>query len=343
MNPELDAARLFADFEKFPGLLLAVSGGPDSLALMLLAAQWRDSGAKVPLFVATVDHGLRPDSAAEAEKVGQWARACGFEHVILTWRGEKPQTAIQERAREARYALLFAHAEKVGAGAVATAHHADDQWETILFRLARGSGLAGLAGMASDQNFPGGRLVRPLLSLPKQALVDFCRAQRHEFFEDPANSSPLFARARLRRLAGPLRDLGFSRERAQKLAERAQKADEALDWAAAEIFRHAAISPEAHAYDLSRIEDAPPAIFERFLDLALARAAGAPSRRLERLEALARRLAEALREGRGLSATLAGCSVRLSAQKRLTLRREGPRLRGGARAGRKRHDESVKQ
>ncbi len=281
----LDPSRLFAGFETLAGLLLAVSGGPDSVALMLLAAHWRETAAeKMPIFVATVDHGLRKKSAREAEKVGEWARELGLSHEILPWLGDKPAKNIQERAREARYELLFAHAAKIGATAVATAHHADDQWETIVFRLARGSGVAGLAGMARDQQFPRGRLIRPLLRLPKQALVDCCRAEGRPFFDDPSNANPAFARTRVRALAEPFSQLGFSREMAQKLAERAKKADQALDWAAEQCLFRAAISPEADVYDLARIEDAPRAVFERVLGMALARVAGAGPQRLDRLE-----------------------------------------------------------
>ena len=263
-NKPLDPARLFAGFESLAGLVLAVSGGPDSVALMMLAAQWRQNfGSAVPLSIATVDHGLREGSKGEAEKVGEWAAALGLSHAILPWPGEKPTRAIQEKAREARYALLFAHAKVLGAEAVATAHHADDQWETLLFRLARGSSIAGLAGMARDQAFPGGRLLRPLLGLPKQALIDFCRAQGQSFFDDPSNAHPAFARTRLRALAAPLHDLGFDREKARKLAERAQKADIAIDWAANEAFRRAAL-PKINLYDLSSLEMAPLALFERF-------------------------------------------------------------------------------
>lgn len=324
-----DPARLFAGFGALAGLLLAVSGGPDSLALMLLAARWSGTAAqKVPLFVATVDHGLREDSAGEAQKVGEWARQLGLSHEVLPWLGEKPAKNIQERAREARYGLLFAHARKIGATAVATAHHADDQWETIVFRLARGSGVAGLAGMARDQQFPSGRLIRPLLRLPKQALVDLCRAEGRAFFDDPSNVDPAFARTRVRALAEPLGKLGFSREMAQKLAERAKKADQALDWAAEQCLYRAAISPEADVYDLARIADAPRAVLERVLAMALARVAGAGPQRLDRLEAFAQSVSEALENGEGLRLTLGGCAARLDAKKTLELRLEGPRRRG---------------
>ena len=325
---QLDPARLFAGYENMSGLLLAVSGGPDSLALMLLAAQWRRSGAKIPLFVATVDHGLRENSAAEAEKVGAWARVLALPHETLIWRGDKPRRAIQERAREARYALLFAHAQRIGAAAVATGHHADDQWETVLFRLARGSGIAGLAGMARDQDFPGGRLIRPLLPIPKQVLVDFCRQSGQDFFDDPSNSNPDFARTKLRALARPLQDLGFSREMAQKLAARAKKADETIHWAAEQILDRAALSPEADVYDLGEIRDAPTAVLERFLSFALSRAAGSTPQRLDRLEFLAEKLSEALEKGLELRATLGGCKIALNRKKTLTLWREGRRRRG---------------
>jgi tRNA(Ile)-lysidine synthase len=323
----LDPARLFSGFETLSGLVLAVSGGPDSLALMMLAAEWRENAGSVPLSVATVDHGLREDSRGEAAKVGEWAAALGLPHAILAWRGEKPTRAIQEKAREARYALLFAHAKVLGAEAVATAHHADDQWETLLFRLARGSGLAGLAGMARDQAFPGGRLIRPLLGLPKQALIEFCQARGQAFFTDPANAHPAFARTRLRALSAPLHELGFDRAKAQKLAERAQKADAAIDWAAKEILGRASL-PEKNLYDLSSLQKAPLALFERFLSLLLTRAAGAAPQRLDRLESLAENMSKALNEGRNFRATLGGCVVALNRDKKLALRRESPRKRG---------------
>ncbi|MGO8740291.1 tRNA lysidine(34) synthetase TilS [Rhodoblastus sp.] len=324
---DLDPGRLFAGFEKLSGLLIAVSGGPDSLALTRLAWRWRDAGAGVALHIATVDHGLRPDSRAEAEQVGRWARGLGLDHAILPWRGERPRTGVQEKARAARYALLFDHARAIGAEAVATAHHADDQWETILIRLARGSGISGLSGMARDQMFAGGRLVRPLLGLPKQALIDFCRREGQDFFDDPANSNPLFARARWRALGPALQGLGLTADRLTTFAGRARKAEEAIE-AAARGFLAGAATLEPDVYDLRQNEGAPLAVFERFLALALARVAGAPPARLERLEALAKNLQMARQNGEILRATLGGCAARLDARGLLTLRREKARRRG---------------
>jgi tRNA(Ile)-lysidine synthase len=342
---DLAPDRLFAGFESLSGLLIAVSGGPDSLALMRLALRWRDAGSGVALHAATVDHGLRPGSGAEAAQVGRWARGLGLDHAILPWRGEKPATGVQEKARAARYALLFDHARFVGAEAVAVAHHADDQWETVLIRLARGSGISGLSGMARDQrlnqslnqSLGAGRLIRPLLGLRKQALIDFCRREGQDFFDDPANSSAFFARARWRAVAPALHGLGLTPDRAATFAERARKADEAIEWAARELLSRAGTAEpqvsEPHIYDLRRIDGAPPAVFERFLGLALARVAGAPPSRLERLEALAKDLQAARRNGESLRATLGGCAARLGASGVLALRREKQRRRGSVAAG----------
>jgi tRNA(Ile)-lysidine synthase len=320
---------LFAGFESLSALLLAVSGGPDSLALMHLSARWRALGAPVALHVATVDHGLRADSAAEADQVGHWARALGLRHETLVWRGEKPESGVQERARAARYALLFAHARAIGADAVATAHHVDDQWETILIRLARGSGLAGLAGMARDQLFRGGRLLRPLLFSPKQALIDLCRREGQAFFSDPANSNPAYERTRWRAAAPALHGLGLTAGRMAKLAERARKADAALDAMALALLKRAKMpESDANQYDLKELGDPPQAALERFLSLALARVAGSPPPRLERLELFSEKLRVALDGGAPFHATLGGCAARLDRASILTLRPEELRRRG---------------
>ncbi|HEU5017174.1 MAG TPA: tRNA lysidine(34) synthetase TilS [Pseudolabrys sp.] len=143
-----EAKSLFNHLASLPALVLAVSGGPDSTALMLLAARWAQSGKRKPKLVAvTIDHGLRPESKREALAVKRLARALGIEHRILRWIGKKPATGLQEAARLARYRLLADAARKVGTGAILTAHTLDDQAETVLMRLARGSGITGLGAM----------------------------------------------------------------------------------------------------------------------------------------------------------------------------------------------------
>ena len=181
---------------------LAVSGGPDSTALMRLAA---------PLgpIVFTVDHGLRAGSAAEAEAVGVWARALGLKHEVLRWTGDKPGAGVQHAARTARYRLLAEAAVRAGIATLMTGHTLDDQAETVAMRQARGSGALGLAGMPSQSLLPGGgvRLVRPLIAVPKAALVALLERLGQPFFRDPSNEDRRFDRARLRAEGGPAPDV----------------------------------------------------------------------------------------------------------------------------------------
>jgi tRNA(Ile)-lysidine synthase len=150
-----EAKALFSGLDRLPVLLLAVSGGPDSVALMWLAARWCNALKVAPkLIVATVDHGLRKDSKREAEHVGRLARKLGLAHRTLSWCGCKPIAGVQEAARKARYRLLAQAARTAGASHVLTAHTLDDQAETVLIRMSRGSGLRGLAAMQRQTPLP---------------------------------------------------------------------------------------------------------------------------------------------------------------------------------------------
>lgn len=323
----LEPARLFRDFERFSVLLLAVSGGPDSMALLRLAALWRDRGAGPALHVATVDHGLRENSAREAAQVAQWSQNLGVPHEILRWEGEKPVADLQRKAREARFRLLFAHARAIGAQGVVLAHHLDDQAETVLMRCARGSGVAGLAGMAREQRFAEGLALRPLLGTRKAELIAFCRAHHQPFFEDPSNLDPRFARARWRAAAPELQRLGLTPEHLGRLAERAAKSEAALEFSAQNLFS-CLKKPECGTYDFSRLDQAPAALVERCLALAFVEATGAAPARLERLERLAAHLCAARGERRALTATLESCLVRLDPAGGLSITPEPPRRRG---------------
>lgn len=186
-----------APFERRPHLAVAVSGGPDSLALCLLAAGWaRAHGGEVTGL--TIDHGLRPESAAEAASVQQWLAARGIRDVALRWTGAKPRTGIQAAARRARYGLLTRWCRETGVLHLLLGHHADDQAETVALRLARRSGASGLAGMAAVREVPGLRVLRPLLGVPKARLCATLAVQGQPWLEDPSNRTPAFARARLR-------------------------------------------------------------------------------------------------------------------------------------------------
>ncbi|WP_035675498.1 tRNA lysidine(34) synthetase TilS, partial [Bradyrhizobium liaoningense] len=194
-----EAKRLFAGLRAAPALVLAVSGGPDSVALMWLAARWRRSLARGPLLtVVTIDHGLRREAAREAREVKRLAAGLGLPHRTLRWRGTKPKAGVPAAAREARYRLLADAARAAGASHVLTAHTRDDQAETLLMRLFRGSGLAGLSAMAPLSERDGIVLARPLLDVPKSQLIATLRRAKVDFAEDPTNRDAAFTRPRLR-------------------------------------------------------------------------------------------------------------------------------------------------
>jgi tRNA(Ile)-lysidine synthase len=225
-----EARRLFADWKAAPAIVLAVSGGPDSLALMWLAARWRKALKQGPaLAVVTIDHGLRPEAAAEARAVKRLAASLDLPHRTLRWNGDKPRTGIQAAARGARYRLLAQAAKTLGASHVMTAHTRDDQAETVLMRLSRGSGIAGLAAMAREIERDGVVLARPLLDVPKARLVVTLTKARIAFATDPSNVDPRFTRPRLRELMPQLAAEGCDARALVRLAARAARADAALE------------------------------------------------------------------------------------------------------------------
>jgi len=245
-----EAAALFAGLSDVPALVLAVSGGPDSTALLWLAARWRARRTRGPALIAvTIDHGLRPESAREAQAVARLASKLRIAHRILRWTGKKPTTGIQEAARNARYRLLSKAARDADARCILTAHTLDDQAETVLFRMTRGSGLTGLRGIAQQSNLPlplGTEhywrkvrrykkaqrrliLLRPFLDLPKSRLMATLAAARIRFADDPSNRDPRFARPRLRELMRVLANEGLDANRLGLLARRLTRADNALE------------------------------------------------------------------------------------------------------------------
>ena len=303
------ADALLAPLAEETALLLAVSGGPDSLALMLLAAAWslRD---KINIVVATVDHGLRAGAREEALYVAKEAKALGFEHRLLVWAGEKPATRLQERAREARYALLAACAAALDPrAAIVTAHHADDQAETILFRLCRGSGVAGLGGMSAISELNGAKLLRPLLDTPKSALEAICVEAGLAYVTDPANANPRFARARLRALAATLAAEGLDRDALLRLGRRAARADAALRQCAADLEKRTRRGSDAGTarFAAEALRGAPDELLARLIETQTARFGKAP--RLDRLERTLARIARALASRESTRMTLAGALI----------------------------------
>jgi len=225
----VDRFRADLDALSAPGerIGIAVSGGPDSLALLLLAAAARPGLVEA----ATVDHGLRVESADEAKFVASVCEQLGVPHATLTaqWK-RRPESAIQERARKLRYRLLEHWLTERGLKALLTAHHADDQAETMVMRLNRGAGLRGLAGMRSKARVPDSNrpLLRPLLGWRRSEFEAICAATGLRPVVDPSNSDDRFERVRIREAlkGAPWIDPESLATSASHLAS----ADEALDW-----------------------------------------------------------------------------------------------------------------
>lgn len=295
----------FAPFERRPVFAVAVSGGADSLALLLLASQWASAvgGAAVAL---TVDHGLRPRSSAEAAQVGGWLAARGVAHKILKWEGQKPPSGVMAAARAARYRLLLDWCAANGVLHLLLAHQADDQSETFLLRLSRASGPEGLAAMAGVSERAEARILRPLLDVPHARLTATLDACGQPWLEDPSNRDPRFARAHLRTILPELARRGLDGVRFQSLVGRFAARRRATEWRLADFLaRAAAIHPEGWAVlDRGVLQTAP---FET-AQAALARLVLAVGGREypPRAERVAR-LVVALRGDRPATRTLGGC------------------------------------
>ncbi len=340
-----EADALFADFKRLPVLVLAVSGGPDSTALMVLAARWRAArkGHKPKLVAVTVDHGLREESKSEAAQVARLARKLKIAHRTLRWIGKKPATGLQQAARAARYRLLAQAARKERATHVLTAHTRDDQAETVLIRMARGSGLTGLAAMQRVAALPGtGQgelvLVRPLLDIAKERLIATLKAAEIPYAEDPSNRDPRFTRARLRGLMGALAAEGLTAARLAQLAGRLRRAEGALaaatDRAAAELERPGAVAGGL-AYDAGGLARLPAEIALRLIGRAIARLGNEGPVELAKLESLKTALDSAQSAGaKRFRRTLAGALVTLTptqiAIERAPPRHGRPLTTGGA-------------
>ena len=213
------ALSIIGYFESAPTLAVAVSGGADSMALLLMAHEWaQKKGGKA--IALTVDHGLRPESAQETTQVRDWCEKRRIEHHILKWHPPSLSSAIQAQARDARYQLLTEWCKKHHVLHLLTAHHQDDQAETLFFRLARGSGLDGLAAMAAVSYMHGIRLVRPLLGIPKSALEALLTAETQPWINDPSNHNPRYTRNRIREQLQAAPHYDALSERAANLAAR---------------------------------------------------------------------------------------------------------------------------
>jgi tRNA(Ile)-lysidine synthase len=310
-----EARALFTGFKDLPAIVLAVSGGPDSVALMWLAARWRGAIKRGPRLIAvTVDHGLRREAAAEAHNVKTLAKTLGVEHHTLRWRGAKPNTGLPAAARDARYRLLARLARDHDTVHILTAHTRDDQAETVLMRMSRGSGLAGLSAMAPQSERHGVVLARPLLDVPKSRLVATLDKAGIAFATDPTNHDSVFTRPRLRALMPALAREGCDARNLVRLASRLARANAALE-AVADAAERALVVFDRTSLrsdlDAETFFTAPEEIRLRLLTRAIDRAGHEGPAELGKAEALLRNLNEALSAKKPvrLKQTLAGAIV----------------------------------
>jgi tRNA(Ile)-lysidine synthase len=303
---------LLAAGAPWPGAV-AVSGGGDSTALMHLLARWAKDTGREPPHVVTVDHGLREGSASDARKVSSWAKRAGLKSSALRWKGPRPKSDIEAAAREARYRLMGELARSKNLTALYVGHTRDDQAETFLLRLMRGSGLDGLAAMRplAPYPLPGFRdlcIVRPLLALEREAVREHLRANDHPWLEDPMNDEDRFARVRLRQLMPRLEQVGLTRARVAAAAGHLTRAREALETVTAAVLARAVRRVENTVHlDAAALTAAPREVGLRALAQLLMIVSGQSYRpRFERLERLYDRIC-ARQIGRGV--TLHGCKI----------------------------------
>jgi tRNA(Ile)-lysidine synthase len=306
------------------GLGVAVSGGSDSTALLLLLHRWAgETGRR--LAAVTVDHGLRAESAAEARTVAALCARLGIPHAVRGWAAAAAGGNLQMRAREARLALIADWARKAGLGAVALGHTRDDQAETVILRLLRGSGVDGLAGMAPLSERHGILWLRPMLGIGRDRLRAWLAAQGEGWIEDPSNDDPAFDRVRARRALAELGRIGLTPEGVARTAERMARARAALEADTRALARIAA-RPGAGGdlfLDPGPLAASPREIALRLLAAGLMWVAASVYRpRHEALNAALDALI-AGRAGRGLS--LAGCVIR-PVRGQFAIRREPARV-----------------
>lgn len=281
---------------------VAVSGGGDSVALLHILANCFDPGT-VTLFAATVDHGLRSESAQEAEMVADLTASLGVDHTILKWEGWDKSGNLQDQARRARYRLLSDWAKKNDIAILALGHTADDQAETVLMRLARSSGVTGLAAMPVRRTYNGVTIFRPLLRIARSDLRLYLKRRKIGWAEDPSNVDMRFERIKMRRALEVLEPLGISSRALADVAQNMSQAREALDWYSFLAARDSvAIHDGDVVLDLQKFRTLPDEIARLLLLRAILWINGAeyPPRRAPMIEVL-----KAVRQGK--PATLGGC------------------------------------
>lgn len=300
-----ESRRLFQLLENRRVGLLAVSGGSDSMALMWLVARWaRETAWLGQLHVAVVDHGLRPEAVDEARFVEHKANLLGLACHKLKWHGPYPATGIPAAAREARYDLLFDLAKKLDA-MLLVGHTQDDQAETVLMRLARGSGVDGLSAMEAFTVRGGVELVRPLLDVSRQRLRATLKQVGMGWIDDPTNQNLAHERVRLREALAVLDDYGITQQAIARSARRLSSARSALDVATLDLIQNA-VTIKANAFALMSLQtwmDVSKELQVRLVIELVRTFGGGGEISLSGAEAIAQWLCK----GKGRARTFAGC------------------------------------
>ncbi|SMQ73039.1 tRNA(Ile)-lysidine synthase [Devosia lucknowensis] len=315
-------ARMFAPAGRHRAIGLAVSGGPDSLALMLLAHRWAASLPAPPkLFVYSLDHELRAEAHEEVAMVLDTAASLGLAARGLCWTGEKPETGLQEAARQARYRLIGEAMKTDGATLLLTGHHRSDQAETVLMRLAHGSGIEGLKAMTPVSDVEGVAVFRPLLDVDPASLAVLVQDAGLSPARDPSNHDLAYERVRWRKLLPALAEEGLDSATLTRLAARMAEADAALAQMAEAAFAELVVLDGFGAASVPRaaLDALSPAIGRRLLGRVLNIVGG---RQKPRALGQVERLYDQIIEGAlPRAATLLGAVARLRSDT-LTVSRE---------------------
>lgn len=328
-------------------LAVAVSGGGDSVALMHLLSGWAAARSLKPPVVLTVDHGLRKTSAKDARQVAAWAKSAGLSAHVLKWRGAKsksgpqsgPQSGIEAAAREARYRLMGAWLREHGISSLYVGHTLDDQAETFLLRLARGSGLDGLSAMRPSAPWPvpgfaGLSVERPLLGVSRAELRAYLKARGQSWLDDPMNEDAAFDRVKIRRAQPALTALGLTPVRIAAAAAHLSRARTALEDITQALLSRAVRRIEGGGVllDPAALAAAPAEIGLRALAAVLMEVSGQGYR--PRFDALERLYQRIVRNELGGGCTLHGCRIgpasRANMNFAVLVKAESPRKTGGS-------------